>query len=68
MKHPKVLSFKQFPTRPPITQTLVVYLMMDKFHAPGWLWGVVITLWVIIWATVIYMMAVQESTEIAELK
>lgn len=41
----------------PIQFTALVYLFMDKFNAPGWLWGVVITILVILWLAIFYVLA-----------
>ena len=45
----KVLHPRHLPTKLPILTTAVIYLVMDKFHPAGWVWGVVITLLVIYW-------------------
>lgn len=42
--HPKYL-----PTRLPIGMTAVAYLLCDRFDVPAWAWGVVGTLFAIIW-------------------
>lgn len=43
------ISRSALPTTLPITDTLVAYLLLDRFHAPGWAWGVVITVLSIVW-------------------
>ncbi len=40
MKKHKVIKLANLPPRFPIYGLLVVYLCMDKWHAPEWLWGV----------------------------
>jgi hypothetical protein len=45
----KVIDHKNLPSRIPLWQTAVTYLLLDRFHASGWVWGVCATLWVILW-------------------
>lgn len=68
MKRRKVLDAKQMPTRLPMIGTLVWYLILDKFDAPGWLWGVMGTLFVLLWIAAVVGIWTQDSVEIAELK
>lgn len=67
MKHPKVLHPKHLPGRLPLLQTLLWYLFLDKIHAPGWVWGVMGTLMVLVWAVSIYNLIVEEKVELKEL-
>lgn len=53
MKKIKVIPNKIMPTRLPIWPTCVVYLLMDKFNAVGWVWGAVGVLWLIVWIVAI---------------
>lgn len=43
----RVISRKNLPSRVPVFQMMTVYLMLDKFDAPGWLWGVIGTFMVV---------------------
>jgi hypothetical protein len=46
----KVIAGKQLPQISwPVTATGMWYLLLDKWHAPGWVWGVVGTFMAIIW-------------------
>lgn len=45
MKSRKVISDACLPVRLPIYPTVTVLLLLDRFHAPGWLWGVMCTLY-----------------------
>jgi hypothetical protein len=46
-----VISRKQLPTRGlPSVSTAVWLLVLDRLHAPGWVWGVAVTLLVLMWA------------------
>lgn len=42
----RVISRKNLPTRVPVYQAMLAYLMLDKFNSPGWVWGVVGTIFV----------------------
>lgn len=68
MKHPKVLARKQLPAKLPILNTLVFYLILDKFHAPQWLWGAVGLLMLLTWGVCIYVIATQQQIELEALK
>ena len=39
MKKRNVISRKNLPTSSPVTFVAVLYLLLDKFNAPGWVWG-----------------------------
>jgi len=50
MEKRKVINAKNWPLHFPVVGTLVCYLMLDKFSAPGWLcgaFGVLFGLWYI---------------------
>lgn len=59
MKKQKVISPKSLPARLPIWQTAVVWLLLDRFHAPGWVQGAVWMLigvfWVLSAVSVFYL-------------
>ena len=40
----KVIARTNMPVRLPIWQTVTMMLVFDRFGAPGWLWGVALTL------------------------
>jgi hypothetical protein len=50
MSKQKVLHPRNLPTRPPLTVTAVVWLLLDRLHAPGYavgaIWTFVGFLWV----------------------
>lgn len=60
----KVVPYKNLPTTFPFVGTAVIYLLLDKWHVPGWVWGVVGTLVVIRWSIAIAMAFVQKQTDI----
>lgn len=67
MKHPKVIKHNQLPTKPPTVATIAWCLLLDRFHAPAWLWGIAGTLFAIFWACSIYEMCMQKPIELKEL-
>ncbi len=60
----KTISPKNMPVKLPVLSFAVIYLYMDKYHAPGWLWGTVITFCAILLAAIIYSKYNEESTDI----
>lgn len=67
MTPPKVLSRKQLPTRYPVLQTLILYFILDRYHAQGWVWGAVGLLAVLIWAACIHRGWTEKEIELKEL-
>lgn len=49
MKKRKVIDAQNLPMRCPLVGSLVLYLVLDKFDAPGWAWGAVGLLMLILW-------------------
>ena len=45
----KRIKASNLPMQPPLIGTLVWYLVLDRFDAPGWLWGVMGTLLAVLW-------------------
>ena len=60
----KVVSEKNLPTRFPIINTAVFYLLLDRFDASGWAWGVVFTILAIAWIISIIRFIKQEQVEL----
>lgn len=60
----KVISWDNLPVRYPVLPTVVVWLLMDRFHASGWIQGVVWTLVGIIWLVVIISAWTSDSVDI----
>jgi hypothetical protein len=44
-----VISQLNLPTPLPISFTIAVALLLDRAHAPGWLWGMFFTIMAIVW-------------------
>jgi hypothetical protein len=55
-----VIPYSQLPARLPFWQSLTAWLMLDRFDCPGWLYGVVGTLFALIWIVLIAQMWAQE--------
>lgn len=64
MKKSKVISYKNLPARLPWLSTAVAYLFLDKFNAVGWVWGMVITLFSILWILCIAGKCLQTSVDV----
>jgi hypothetical protein len=66
-KHQKVIKRNQLQATLPTTATISMFLLLDRFHAPGWLWGAMGLLFAIFWVGAIYAMCVQEAVQLKEL-
>jgi hypothetical protein len=49
-----VISNKNMPARFPLWPTITCALGLDRIHAPGWVWGVAGTIFLLIWIGEIY--------------
>jgi len=68
MKTRKVLSYKQRGTKPPYIGTAFIFLALDQYNAPSWLWGASATIITLLWIALIVDVFQQEQVEIEELK
>jgi hypothetical protein len=68
MKAKKVLSFSALPSRLPIWQTATCWLMSDRLHAAGWVWGVLGSLMALLWMGSIAGMIREEQVDLKELQ
>lgn len=68
MKRRKVLSGKQLGVRPPIYQTITMWLLLDRLNANQLAWGIIGTVFVFLWIVVIIGLFTQDAVEIDELK
>jgi hypothetical protein len=50
----KVISKKNLPTRFPLVSSCVAFLMLERFHAAGWIWGVAGTCFAVLWVACFY--------------
>ena len=60
----RVLARKHLPSQYPLHLTVLYWLAMDYWHAPGWAWGCVGTLLVAIWAVVIHGVMTETEVEL----
>lgn len=60
----KVVSFKNLPTRLPIGDTALLWMLMDRLHAPSWVWGSVGAVWGIIVIACIVAMCQDNAVDI----
>lgn len=64
MKRRKVISRSFLPTRGvPTIPTIVYWLLLERLGAPGWVWGVVGTLVVVLWAGCLWDIFSSEAVE-----
>jgi hypothetical protein len=67
MKRPKVIKLNQLPARLPFIPTIAWGLLLDRFHAPGWLWGAIGVLFLVFWIIAIIAMCIQDPIKLKEL-
>ena len=66
MKKTKTIAAKNNTPKLPTLLTAVTYLYLDKFNAPGWVWGVVGTIFAIFWIASIISFFISDSVDIFE--
>lgn len=64
MKRRKVISRKNLPDRPPLVATVTAWLAMDRIHPPGWLWGAVGAIFLVLWMLTFVGIYHQDEIEI----
>lgn len=64
----KVIKAKYLPTRLPIVGTVTTLLALSYWNAPGWLYGVFITLLVMIWLLVIFALVFETGVKPSEVE
>lgn len=64
MSKRKVVSGKNLPSRFPIKTTAIVFILVDRFGIDGVWLGVIITILVVLWIIMIYVVLTQEQVEI----
>ena len=55
---------QNLPTRLPITQTLTIFLAMDYWNAPEWLFGAISFSACIVWIFTIYAMWTEKNEDV----
>lgn len=64
MKKIHVIKTKYLPIRLPLLSTAVAYLMLDKLNASALVYGIVGTIYALIWVLSIVGLAYQEQKDI----
>jgi hypothetical protein len=62
----KVVSSHALPTNIPVSFTISLFLLLDKFQAPAWAFGAFWTLAVLFWLAAIYKVFADEYVDIFE--
>lgn len=62
----KVIATKNLPMPMPLQFSLICYLLLDKFQAAGWVWGVVCTVLAFVWFAYFYALATHEYIDLFE--
>lgn len=60
----KTIAYKNLPARPPLLLTAVTWLLLDRLDAPGWAWGIAITLLVLVWVAQIAGMIREDNVDL----
>lgn len=68
MKIKKVIAYEQLPARLPIWISLTAWLLLDRFHPPGWVWGMVGTVFAFLWLVSIIDMVREQRIKLTELQ
>lgn len=64
MKNYYVIKNSNLPARFPLLHTVVWLFLLDYYKAPGWAWGVLCTIYAILWAGCIYAKFKQTEIDI----
>jgi hypothetical protein len=62
----KTIRPGNLPTRLPFISTAVILLILDRFQAPAWTWGIICTLLGIYWILACLMIYQEERVDIFE--
>jgi hypothetical protein len=64
----KVVAYKNLPTKFPLVPSIVLWLFMDRIHAPAWAWGAVWMFVGLLWVSYFWQMTLQKSVDLFETK
>lgn len=64
MKLRSVVSWKSLPVKPPTMLTVVAGLVLDRVHAPSWVWGVTATVVAFLWIGFVISVFNEEQKDI----
>ena len=62
-----VLGHDQLPASPPVAATIAAGLLLDRIRAHPVIWGVVGTLFAILWVGTVYRWATEEAATASDL-
>jgi len=62
-----VLDYKSLPSRTPGIPTAVIFLLLDRFHAAGWLWGVAFSVIGLLWIAVVVSIFQEKKISIEQI-
>jgi len=68
MKNRRVFAFKNLPTKFPIFQGVLFWLLLDRLKAPGWVWGAAGCLYSVLVGSCIVAMANEVKVDVFELQ
>ena len=60
----RVIAFKNLPSRPPIVLTAVTWLLLDRFKAPGWMFGAAGVVMLLLSVAVVVGCSTEEKVDI----
>lgn len=67
MKAQWVLSRKQMPTSVPVFETLTLFLILERFNAPQYVWGAIGVVWIFIFIACVVSVIKQKYVELFEI-
>jgi len=59
-----VIKRSNLPIRLPIFPTAVAFLLLDRFHAVGWVWGAVGTVFLLAWIGIFVAWVKEDEVEL----
>ena len=60
----EVIAFKNLPSRLPVIQSIVFWLLLDRVQPPRWCWGVIGTVLAFIWVVCLVGFFKQKEVDI----
>lgn len=66
MKEMKKISRKNLPATLPLFKAMFLFMFMDYYNAPEWLWGIVIFLALIVFGLSIYSLSTEKLVDLFE--
>lgn len=66
MKKIKTIKRGNLPTRLPVSLTLITYMGLDTYKAPGWIWGALGIVFLLLWVISIYAICIEKQVDIFE--